>query len=66
VLYAISEPMVFQICSLVCDKLNRDAKKPLSSDFLIRKFSKKIGQITNGLSERFQFAQDQIQCGIIR
>jgi DNA-binding transcriptional ArsR family regulator len=27
VFYSIAEPIVFQICSLVCDKLNRDAKK---------------------------------------
>jgi len=28
VLYAISDAMVFELCSLVCDKLNRDMVKP--------------------------------------
>jgi DNA-binding transcriptional ArsR family regulator len=27
VLYAISGPMVFKVCSLVCDKLNLDTRK---------------------------------------
>lgn len=33
VLYAISEPMVFELCTLVCDKLNRDAAKPAKLKF---------------------------------
>ncbi len=28
VLYAIGDPMVFELCRLVCDKLNRDLSKP--------------------------------------
>ena len=28
VLYRIADPMVFELCRLVCDKLNRDAVKP--------------------------------------
>jgi DNA-binding transcriptional ArsR family regulator len=28
VLYQIGDPMVFELCALVCDKLNRDALKP--------------------------------------
>lgn len=28
VLYGIGEPMVFELCALVCEKLNRDAEKP--------------------------------------
>ena len=28
VLYAIGDPMVFELCRLVCDKLNRDLAKP--------------------------------------
>lgn len=28
VLYAIADPMVFELCRLVCDKLNRDLAKP--------------------------------------
>jgi DNA-binding transcriptional ArsR family regulator len=35
VLYAISEPMVFEICALVCDKLNSDAKKSAKLKFKI-------------------------------
>ncbi|MGA0846226.1 MAG: ArsR/SmtB family transcription factor [Luteolibacter sp.] len=27
VLYRIADPMVFELCRTVCDKLNRDAKK---------------------------------------
>jgi hypothetical protein len=27
VLYQIADPMVFELCRLVCDKLNRDLKK---------------------------------------
>jgi DNA-binding transcriptional ArsR family regulator len=26
IIYSISEPKVFELCKLVCDKLNRDAK----------------------------------------
>ncbi len=33
VLYAVSEPMVFELCTLVCDKLNRDAAKPAKLKF---------------------------------
>mgnify|MGYP002655173825 CR=1 FL=1 len=33
VLYGIAEPMVFDLCSLVCDKLNRDARKPAPLKF---------------------------------
>lgn len=33
VLYAIKEPMVFKLCTLVCDKLNRDAAKPAKLKF---------------------------------
>jgi DNA-binding transcriptional ArsR family regulator len=33
VLYAIAEPMVFELCALVCDKLNRDAEKPATLRF---------------------------------
>jgi DNA-binding transcriptional ArsR family regulator len=33
VLYQISDPMVFDLCSLVCDKLNRDAQKPAKLKF---------------------------------
>ena len=28
VLYRIADPMVFDLCRLVCDKLNRDAVRP--------------------------------------
>ncbi len=28
VFYTIADPMVFELCRLVCDKLNRDAVKP--------------------------------------
>lgn len=28
VLYQIADPMVFELCRLVCDKLNRDMMKP--------------------------------------
>lgn len=28
VLYQIADPMVFELCRLVCDKLNRDAVRP--------------------------------------
>ncbi len=33
VLYAIAEPMVFELCTLVCDKLNRDAARPAKLKF---------------------------------
>jgi DNA-binding transcriptional ArsR family regulator len=33
VLYQIADPMVFELCSLVCDKLNRDAVKPAKLRF---------------------------------
>lgn len=33
VLYQIADPMVFELCSLVCDKLNRDAMKPAKLKF---------------------------------
>ncbi|MGD7653675.1 MAG: ArsR/SmtB family transcription factor [Verrucomicrobiales bacterium] len=33
VLYQISDPMVFELCGLVCDKLNRDAQKPARLKF---------------------------------
>lgn len=33
VLYQIADPMVFELCSLVCDKLNRDAAKPAKLKF---------------------------------
>lgn len=33
VLYQIADPMVFELCRLVCDKLNRDAAKPAKLRF---------------------------------
>jgi DNA-binding transcriptional ArsR family regulator len=33
VLYQIADPMVFELCGLVCDKLNRDALKPVKLKF---------------------------------
>lgn len=33
VLYSVSETMVFELCRLVCDKLNRDAVKPAKLKF---------------------------------
>lgn len=33
VLYEIADPMVFELCRLVCDKLNRDAAKPAKLRF---------------------------------
>lgn len=33
VLYRIADPMVFDLCRLVCDKLNRDAVKPAKLTF---------------------------------
>lgn len=33
VLYQIADPMVFELCTLVCDKLNRDAAKPAPLKF---------------------------------
>jgi DNA-binding transcriptional ArsR family regulator len=33
VLYRIADPMVFDLCRMVCDKLNRDAVKPVKLKF---------------------------------
>ncbi len=33
VLYQIADPMVFELCRLVCDKLNRDTVKPAKLRF---------------------------------
>jgi DNA-binding transcriptional ArsR family regulator len=33
VLYQIADPMVFELCRLVCEKLNRDAVKPTKLRF---------------------------------
>jgi len=33
VLYAIAEPMVFELCKIACDKLNRDAARPAKLKF---------------------------------
>lgn len=33
VLYRIADPMVFELCKLVCEKLNRDAAKPAKLKF---------------------------------
>jgi DNA-binding transcriptional ArsR family regulator len=33
VLYKIADPMVFELCGIVCDKLNRDALKPVELRF---------------------------------
>ena len=33
VLYRIADPMVFELCRTVCDKLNRDAVKPAKLRF---------------------------------
>ena len=33
VIYQISDPMVFELCGLVCSKLNRDAVKPAKIRF---------------------------------
>lgn len=33
VLYQIADPMVFDLCRLVCEKLNRDAQKPAKLKF---------------------------------
>lgn len=33
VLYQIADPMVFELCSLVCDKLNREATRPARLKF---------------------------------
>lgn len=33
VLYRIADPMVFDLCRLVCDKLNRDAARPAKLKF---------------------------------
>jgi DNA-binding transcriptional ArsR family regulator len=31
VVYSISEPMIFQLCHLVCDKLRRDAEREIEA-----------------------------------
>jgi DNA-binding transcriptional ArsR family regulator len=31
VLYSISEPMIFDLCALVCDKLRRDAERQVAA-----------------------------------
>lgn len=33
VLYRIADPMVFELCRIVCDKLNRDAVRPAKLKF---------------------------------
>lgn len=33
VLYQIADPMVLELCGIVCDKLNRDALKPAKLTF---------------------------------
>jgi DNA-binding transcriptional ArsR family regulator len=33
VIYSISEPMVFELCKLACEKLNRPAEKPKKISF---------------------------------
>ncbi len=33
VLYGIAEPMVFELCKIACDKLNRDAARPAKLKF---------------------------------
>lgn len=33
VIYRISEPMVFELCKLACDKLNRPAARPRNLSF---------------------------------
>jgi DNA-binding transcriptional ArsR family regulator len=33
VLYQITDPLVFNLCGLVCEKLNRDATKPAKLKF---------------------------------
>jgi DNA-binding transcriptional ArsR family regulator len=33
VLYQIADPIVFELCRLVCDKLNRDSAKPTKIRF---------------------------------
>lgn len=33
VLYQITDPLVFNLCGLVCEKLNRDAMKPAKLKF---------------------------------
>lgn len=33
VLYRIADPMVFELCQIVCDKLNRDAVRPAKLKF---------------------------------
>lgn len=33
VLYRIADPMVLELCGIVCDKLNRDALNPVKLEF---------------------------------
>ena len=33
VLYQIADPVVFELCTIACDKLNRDAVKPAALKF---------------------------------
>ena len=33
VIYQIADPVVFELCGMVCDKLNRDARKPARLKF---------------------------------
>lgn len=33
VLYSIADPMVFELCEIACEKLNRDAIKPAALKF---------------------------------
>jgi DNA-binding transcriptional ArsR family regulator len=33
VLYQIADPMVLELCALVCDKLNRDSLRPVALTF---------------------------------
>ena len=33
VIYAIADPMVFELCRIACDKLNRQAAKPAKLSF---------------------------------
>ena len=33
VLYRIADPMVFELCKIACEKLNRDAVKPVKLKF---------------------------------
>ena len=33
VIYRVADPMVLELCAIVCDKLNRDAAKPAQINF---------------------------------